>query len=200
MNKMHVVADSISMHYGPYLESYSAPYYDYSRKEKTIGTLENSEGVNGGDSFQVLSYLQRCIDQNMYWDLLVLNCGLHDIRCRPNLGLQVNSLDYERNLRQIFEISNKIANQKIWIRTTPIVDELHNSLKSDYKRYNADVIKYNEIADRLVASQKIRRVDLYSFCLNLGGAELRCDHIHFTEEVRRLQGAFVAGHLVAFLQ
>lgn len=199
MKTIHVIADSISMHYGPYLEKYISPHYQYSRKQLKIGELDNPEGVNGGDSSQVLSYIERCISQNMRWDLVVLNCGLHDIRYYDNCKNQTDSADYERNLNDIFDAANAIASQVVWVCTTPVIDELHNPLKNDYKRYNADVEKYNGIADGVVANRNIWSIDLYTFCRCLGEADTYFDHIHFNDETRNLQGAFVAGQLIAFL-
>jgi len=199
MKTIHVIADSTSMHYGPYLEKYISHRYKYSRKEAKIGNLDNPEGVNGGDSSMVLDYLQKCASQGMYWDLLVVNCGLHDIRCRDG-KYQVNITDYEENLLRIFEQSHQIAAQVMWVRTAPVVDELHNSLKSDFKRFNDDVEKYNSVADRIAASRGVRVIDLYALCQSMGGAEIRCDHIHFTDEARKIQGAFAAGQIIAFLE
>lgn len=196
---IHVVADSISMHYGPYLEKYISPYHRYSRKGERIGRLRNPEGVNGGDSSQVLAYLERCKAENMQWDLLVLNCGLHDIRFYETGNNQTSIEEYESNLGEIFTLASQLATHIVWVRTTPVIDELHNPIKNDYKRYNADVEKYNQTADRVVAERGIYSIDLYRFCQCLGREETYCDHIHFTEETRNLQGAFIVGHLISYL-
>jgi lysophospholipase L1-like esterase len=197
MKTLHVIADSISMHYGPYLEKYISPYLRYTRKELTIGNLNNPEGINGGDSSQVLSYIERCKDQNMHWDLVILNCGLHDIRFYKTGKNQTIATDYELNLNNIFDEVKKISNEVIWVRTTPVIDELHNPLKNDYKRYHADVEKYNDIADRITNSRNIWSIDLHTFCQCLGEAETYLDHIHFNNETRNLQGAFIAGQIIA---
>ena len=199
MVTLHVVADSISMHYGPYLNKYISHWCKYSRKESKIGKLENPEGVNGGDSSMVLTYLRRCIDQNFPCDILVLNCGLHDIRSFNGCN-QVEIRQYEMNLINIYDCASQISPYIIWARTTPVEDELHNSIKKDFKRFNNDVEKYNVVADKQASLHATRIIDLYNFCRNIGGPENYLDHIHFTEEMRKLQGAFVAGHIVAFIQ
>lgn len=198
MKTLHILADSISMHYGPYLEKHVNHRVIYSRKEARIGKLENPEGVNGGDSSMVLEYIKRCVNQKMYWDLLLVNCGLHDIRCFDG-KYQTEISDYEKNLLNIFELSHQISTQQIWVRTAPVVNELHNSIKKDFKRFNEDVERYNSIADRIARSQDIWIIDLYTFCASTGKAEMRCDHIHFTEEARKMQGAFMAGSVLAYL-
>ncbi len=192
---IHVVGDSISMHYGPYLDICISPYHRYSR----IGKLIKPEGVNGGDSSQVLAYLKRCKTEKIHWDLLVLNCGLHDIRFYANGKNQTSIEKYQSNLENIFNLASQLAAQIAWVRTTPVIDELHNPLNDDYKRYNADVEKYNRVADQIVAGRKIYAIDLYTFCQCLGEEETYCDHVHFTKETRNLQGSFIAGQLIAFL-
>ena len=102
MKTVHVVGDSISIQYGPYLEKYLGRHGRYSRKEDKIGNMELPEGANGGDSAMVLDYLRLCAAEELHWDLLVINCGLHDIK-RYNETCQINVADYEHNLRQIYE-------------------------------------------------------------------------------------------------
>jgi len=146
----------------------------------------------------VLGYIQKCINQGMHWDLLLVNCGLHDIRCFDG-KYQTDINDYRRNLLEIFELSHQISSQMIWVRTAPVVNELHNSIKKDFRRFNEDVERYNSIADNIASSQSIWTIDLYSLCRSMGESEIRCDHIHFTEEARKIQGAFMAASILAYL-
>ncbi|MBI5303206.1 MAG: hypothetical protein HY868_13820 [Chloroflexi bacterium] len=74
---LRVVADSISMHYGPYLQTMLAGVMLYSRK---TGDGVNMETANGGDSSQVVAYLWQLREQRAQFDYLMVNCGLHDIR------------------------------------------------------------------------------------------------------------------------
>jgi len=184
------------LHY-TYLEKYLSPYCIYSRKEAKIGVLENAEGPNGCDSKTVLSYLNKCVDQGCYWDVILLNCGLHDIRF-INGKHQTDYLIYQKNISEIIQIAKNISDHIIWVRTTPVNDELHNSLRQDIKRYNLDVVKYNEVADSIMSHNNIYIIDLYTFCECLGGAETYLDHIHFNNESRNLQGAFIAGNLISY--
>lgn len=199
MVTLHVVADSISMHYGPFLNKYLSHWCKYSRKEARIGELENPEGVNGGDSSMVLSYLRKCIDQKFSCDVLVLNCGLHDIRSFNGCN-QVEIEQYEKNLIDIYDCASHISHYTFWVRTTPVEDDLHNSMKKDFKRFNGDVEKYNIVADKQASLHATGIIDLYNFCRNIGGVDNYLDHIHFTEEMRKVQGAFVAGHIIGFIQ
>src|SRR5437588_7600798 len=128
MLTLHVIADSISMHYGPYLGRYISYWCQYSRKEGKIGALDNPEGPNGGDSSMVMSYLKKCVNQEMHWDLVIANCGLWDIRSFNGVN-QVNINQYKNNLLEIYNLLSQVANRIIWVRTTPVCDELHNSIK-----------------------------------------------------------------------
>lgn len=198
VKSIHVVGDSISMHYGPYLAQYLGPAYAYSRKEGRVGNLDRPEGDNGGDSSMVLAYLRECAAARKYWDILAINCGLHDVK-RHSGRLQISAGDYERNLVQILvKVVRRLADYVIWIRTTPVIDEIHNARMSDFQRFNADVEQYNAIADE-VATAADWMIDLNGFCRVLGGAEIYVDHVHFTAEIQRLQGAFIAGHILAFM-
>jgi len=196
MKTIHVIGDSISIRYGPYLERYISPFLDYSRKGEKIGKIVNPEGDNGGDSSQMLMYIDRCIHQDAHWDMVIINCGLHDVRAFDRSRYQVSVADYERNLNAIFDAASNITDRIVWVRTTPVIDERHNSLQDEFKRYNADIESYNAIADRIVADRQIWSIDLYTFTRSLGGAEIYADHVHFTPEISNLQGAFIAGHVL----
>jgi hypothetical protein len=195
---LHVIADSISMHYGPYLEQYLAPWCRYSRKNTQIGLLENPEGPNGQDSPMVLDYIKRCISQKQHWNVVLVNCGLWDIRDRNGV-LQTEISVYARNVEEIFRLLPRISDQITWARTTPVNDARHNSMKKDYLRHDADVVQYNDTADRIALMHGASIVDLYSFSKALGLKHIYLDHIHFTQETRQQQGAFIAGQLVAYL-
>lgn len=60
MKKIFIVGDSISLHYGPFLEQYMKGFLKYGRKgyQGEIGDINNWGLANGGDSGQVLTYLQ----------------------------------------------------------------------------------------------------------------------------------------------
>ncbi len=195
MKSLHVVGDSISMHYGPFLERFLRPWFRYSRKEGKAGNLDNPEGANGGDSGMVLDYLNECVAEGRRWEVLLLNCGLHDIK-RYDGRVQVGPEAYERNLRGIFERAHALAARLLWVRTTPVIDTIHNSRMADFQRFDADVERYNAIADRVALAAGAELIDLNTFTRALGGDELFADHVHYTEAVQALQAAFLVGQIV----
>ena len=152
MQRIFVIGDSISMQYGPHLESFLRGKFHYDRKRGSTGNLDSGEGANGGDSRKVLGYLrERLAARDLPADVLIVNCGLHDIKVNPGArGCQVPLLEYEANLRAIVAEARTAGLGVVWIRTTPIIDEIHNSRQSDFRRFSADVARYARVRRCLV--------------------------------------------------
>lgn len=197
MLTLHVVGDSISQHYGPHLAHFLQDSCAYSRKESMPGDPNEPNGANGGDSALVLRYLDACAQCAQHWDYLLLNCGLHDLRTDPATGMQQQPLDaYERNLRRIVPLAQSLAGRVLWVRTTPVVDAVHNSAGQSFLRFAADIDRYNAVADTVMREHGVPLIDLFSFTARLG-AGIYADHVHYTEPAQRLQAAFLAGYLAA---
>jgi len=201
--RLFVIGDSISIHYGPYLEKFLPDRFHYDRKrdagaEKAEANLDIPSGANGGDSRMVLDYLRlRRKHSPIPADLLLLNCGLHDVKTNIGTGArQVSSRDYEENLEAILEIVKAAGWRLLWVHTTPVVDAVHNRPGASFHRHAPDVEAYNAIASRLMEAAGVATIDLHAFSAKFA-PEGFCDHVHYNEEVRALQGAFIAGRLSA---
>jgi len=197
--KIHVLGDSISIQYGPYLNQYLAGVMDYARKEgeaEALLNLDNPQGANGGDSSMVLSFVKALAKTGGFdADLFLINCGLHDIKRTPDTGqLQVNIDDYEKNLHSLVSVAGDMRTQFIWIRTTPCDEKVHNRSDVPFHRFAADCAAYNAVADKVMSEAGVPSIDLYAFTCNLG-PDLYCDHVHIHEHIREKQGAFIAGWL-----
>jgi hypothetical protein len=199
--RLHVCGDSISMQYGPHLERMLAAIAAYSRKGGKTGDLDRPEGANGGDSGMVLAYLRElAASAREPFALLVVNCGLHDIKhAGGGSARQVEPAAYRANLDAIAEVGSRLARRLVWVRTTHVVDAIHNARSSGFTRHAVDVEAYNAIADGVMGAARAHAIDLERFTRALGGDELFCDHVHFTEPVRALQAAHIAGHVAALL-
>ncbi len=202
--KVYVLGDSISLHYGPYLQACLNGIMVYERKEDTDAALANldvPQGANGGDSSMVLAFLQakaRC--GGMDADVMLLNCGLHDIKTDPVTGAkQIPLPQYEQNLNAILDLSATLRPQLIWLRTTPCDEAVHNRPGMAFHRFAADCAAYNRAADTIMRARGVPVIDLYTFTSNLGD-DLYCDHVHFHEHIRQQQAAFIAGWLMGFTQ
>jgi hypothetical protein len=206
---LFVLGDSISINYGPGLERSLAGRFRYDRKGAALCASQNIDSalVNGGDSGSVLAFLrsQAGLFGADEASILLLNCGLHDLRVDPESGShQVEPEIYVRNLEQIITLAKSAAERVVWVRSTPVVDERHNHISLAFRRFNADVEAYNACADAVMQKAGITCVDLYRFTLSLCERpeeleQLYRDHVHFLPAVSQMQGAYLAGWLEAFV-
>lgn len=199
--KVYVIGDSISIQYGPYLQRNLKGFMEYSRKEgeqEALANLDYPQGANGGDSAMVLAFLRDMAKKGgIDTDLLLVNCGLHDIKTDPATGKKQVSLEcYEQNLRDIVNVVAAMGPKLVWIRTTPCDEAVHNPRQKQFHRFAADNQAYNAVADTVMREAGVPSIDLYTFTLNLGD-DLYCDHVHFQIPVREQQAAFIAGWLEA---
>ncbi len=198
--KLFVIGDSISMQYGPYLKAFVEDRFDYARKGEggaEPADLNLGSDVNGGDSSLVLSYLKAMLEKGFKTDILLLNCGLHDVKTDPaSMAKQVPLELYESNLKEIARVLKKAKIKTVWVRTTHADESVHNKPGMGFWRFGKDVVAYNAVADAVIAGAGFPSIDLHEFTKRLGGSPF-CDHVHFNEDVRRLQAAFIAGHLLA---
>jgi lysophospholipase L1-like esterase len=196
--KLFVLGDSISLQYGPFLKEDLAGQFIIERKKGDSVAFRNLDipnGANGGDSRMVLNYLRlKADDPGFQPDVLMLNCGLHDIKRQPaNNKIAVDSLEYRNNLISIYKIVKKKHIPLIWVRTTNVVDSIHIKNK-EFRRYHNDLVAYNAIADEVFSHYNVPVADLYSFTINLGGNRFK-DHVHYTPETCALQAAYLSGFL-----
>lgn len=193
-----VIGDSISIHYGPYLKKMISSKFSYDRKrglKEALNDLNKPIGANAGDSKMVLDYLiEEHLNEKRH-DILIINCGMHDIRVDRNTHkINISEDDYSLNLNKIIDIGSSISNKVIWIDSTPIIDEVHNSRKEGFFRYSKDVERYNEIAREVMIEKEISIIGLHDFTKSLGD-QIYQDHVHFKKEVSELQAAFISGYL-----
>ncbi|GAB3958719.1 hypothetical protein GCM10028805_53590 [Spirosoma harenae] len=201
--KLYVIGDSISMRYGPFLEKYVQGVWQYDRKSDDGQAAKNLDvpvGANGGDSRMVLEYLKlKAPDKSFQPDVLLLNCGLHDIKRNPQSNaIQVDSASYRKNLEAIYQLLHKRNIRLVWMRTTSVEDERHNSRSSAFKRYARDLDAYNAIADEVMHKHGVSSIDLYTFTRSLG-SEHFVDHVHYDDFAMQLQAGYIAGFLQGLL-
>ena len=133
-------------------------------------------------------------------DLMLVNCGLHDIKTDPETGKrQVPIEEYEDNLRAIVRTAADMGIEMVWIRTTPCDEKVHNHRNMDFHRFAADCAAYNRAADEIMKEAGVPSIDLHTFTCRLG-PDLYCDHVHFREHIREKQAGFIAEWLAAFAQ
>ncbi len=200
--KVYVLGDSISIHYGPYLKQYLNQTFEYSRKsgeQEALYDLDKPTGANGGDSSMVVDFLTSLHSSNsLQSDLLLVNAGLHDIKTEISTGKKQTPItQYKHNINEIIRLSKQLKTQLIWINSTHCEDARHNKENTQFYRFNDDVIRYNHVSCLLMRHANIPIIDLNYLTQQLGD-QVFCDHIHFCEEVRQQQAAFIAGYINAY--
>ena len=198
MIKLFVLGDSISIHYGPYLEELSKGKFLYSRKTgkepEWVEVDKSDMGDNGGNSWLVLQYLNTMKDI-IRPEIFLVNCGLHDIRMVSGADKAPVSIEeYAENLQKIIQLGREIAKHLIWVTTTDFDEKRHNSYDTGYARYEKDNLAYHQKALEVMAENKVSVIDLRGFTETLGG-NIFVDHVHFTEEVRKKQAGFIFNEL-----
>ena len=201
MKSVYVIGDSISIQYGPFLERDLRGFMGYSRKEgieKAYEDLDVAQGANGGDSSMVLAFLQSMErDGGIDADVLLLNCGLHDIKSDPETRVNQVPLErYRTNLEEIVPLVGGMEPELVWVRTTPCDEKVHNRPGRKFFRFSGDCKAYNRVADEVMSGRGVPIVDLCNFTLNLG-QDLYKDHVHYPKHVCEQQAAFISGWLIA---
>lgn len=197
--KVFVIGDSISIHYGPYLNKYLDGKMEFDRKRdkgEAMVDLNTPIGANGGDSRMVLDYLKELKkDPSFQTDYLLINCGLHDIKTHRQTGkVQIITEQYRQNLDSICQLAKQMRVKMIWMNSVPVNDSVHNAANVGFYRYNRDAVRYNAIADSLFRANGLPIIDLYSFSAKFP-KEAYMDHAHYHPVYRELQAAFIAGFL-----
>ena len=109
------------------------------------------------------------------WGVIHCNWGIHDITQTETPGVcQVGIDEYARNLKALFDRLAATGAALIWATTTPVQE-------GALKRSNADVVRYNETAARIVAARGIAVDDLYALALPDMTSLQPPQNVHFTE-------------------
>lgn len=192
-----LVGDSISILYAPYLKEYIDDCFNLRLKgnqSDAIINLDNPKGANAGNSRMILDYLKHFKETDVSFndDIILLNCGLHDIKTDPaNNKKAVSIYEYKSNLSSIYQIIKKLNKKLIWINTTPVNDSIHNSKQVGFYRYDKDVENYNSIADSFFTEHNVPIIDLYSF-QNLFQKKHILIVFHFKPKYAQLQAKYIA--------
>lgn len=194
--KIYVYGDSISLYYEPYL-------YELVKREKgtyiRIGGQRAglSNGLNSGESTrELMRYISSSHLSDEESGIVLLNCGLHDIkRNRETKEINVDEKTYEMNLEKAILRFRKEGMQVIWVSTTPVIDELHNTRITEFYRFNEDVIKYNTIACNVMNRKEVPIIDLYEYVYQILDDKIFRDHVHFQNDVCEKQAAYIMKHI-----
>ena len=196
---VYSLGDSISVQYGTYLQEALGSGYSVMRRsgdKEAQRDLNVASGSNSGDSRRLREYVEaRVAIGNFHPGLVIMNCGLHDIKRVSESGEpEISETEYRENLRRIARALKGARIPAAWINTTHSCDAIHNgALFPGFFRFSADVETYNRSAAEVMAEACVPVIDLNGFTRSLGAdQELFCDHVHFRDGVRREQARFLA--------
>lgn len=112
---------------------------------------------NAGPTTHGVQFVETWLGKDK-WDVIHFNFGLHDLKLMWDAQPQVTIEDYERNLRRIVARLKQTGAKLIWASTTPVPDA-----KVSPPRTDADVVRYNQAAARVMKDAGIPIDDLYTF-------------------------------------
>ena len=197
--KVFVIGDSISWYYGQYLQGMLQPFARYDRKggsRKMTELADMTDGINGGHSGMVLTYLKGVMNETFFRDsdYLMFNCGIHDVKRLPGAAdCQVPLKDYRDNLEEILRLAPMPV---IWVTTTA-----KNPIAAGGTVHQDDLDRYQEAAVEIMKRHQVPILDLNAFTRSLGD-DLYLNHtdtVHFNTETQIRQAAFICGWLAHFL-
>lgn len=180
--RLLILGDSISIGYTPYVQKMmpEMTVIRPMRGEKP----ENCSGTTAGVA-NIDRWLQ--LDGGN-WDVIHFNWGLHDLKHvkpgdpkgaasdSPNDPPQATPEVYEKQLREIVGKLKATGAKLIFATTTPVPDG-----KMAVYRTNADVIKYNEVATKIMKENEIAINDLYTFMKpKMATLQIQPANVHFT--------------------
>lgn len=176
-----ILGDSISIGYTPVVQKMLADEMTVLRPMRNEKP-ENCSGTTAGVA-NIDRWLQ--IDGGK-WDVIHFNWGLHDLKHVKADGKTTSDLAtdppqatvevYEKQLREIVAKLKATGAKLVFATTTPVPD---GAMK--VYRTNADAIRYNEAALRVMKDNSVAVNDLYGFAMKrLSQIQIQPANVHFT--------------------
>lgn len=131
-------------------------------------------------------------------DVVLVNCGLHDIRHDPGQCRPVTSPeDYVANLQHVFAYLAATGASVIWATSTPIRESMHAGIDSP-RWYREDLVAYNRLSVELALGFGFGVNDLYGRLTEAAAERLLMpDGVHFNHVGNALIGKHVAAAIQA---
>ncbi len=198
--KVFVLGDSICIYYSPFLLPLLEPDFECQTKKgraEAMKDLDTPISANAGNTRDILEFFKLEEENgNFTYDYLLFNTGLHDlvysfdkeagkVREYPRTSIE----KYRENLNKIIDKMAQYNIKCVFMTTTPVEDERHNSRVS-FQRHGADVLRYNEVALEVMQERGVPVIDLFGFTMSLEGEKFR-DHVHYLDEVAEKQAHFI---------
>ncbi len=160
--RLLILGDSISIGYTPFVRKMLANELSVHRPRTDDGKAENCSGTKSG----VANIDRWLLIDGGKWDVIHFNWGLHDLKHEVHGKTSERATDppqssveaYEKQIREIVGKLKSTGAKLIFATTTPVPDGKLYPYRAD-----ADVVRYNEVALRVMKENGIAVDDLYAF-------------------------------------
>jgi len=188
IQKVLIAGDSISYGYGPLVQ-------DILHSKFEVSNLPAISNV-GRSSVDLLTHIDEWMIKPKY-DVIQVNCGLHDIRFYPEPKKHKVPLEqYAANVEEIIRrLRNETSVIVVWATITPVIDERWKNSAGGavYERHESDVRNYNDAAECIMSKLNIPINDLHRVIEEAGKEEcLGADGVHMTPKGYALLAKAVA--------
>lgn len=160
-----LIGDSISM-------GYTLPVRKLLEGKANVHRIP----TNGGPTKNGVANIQKWLGDGK-WDVIHFNWGIHDLKHMPDGKRQVETADYEANLRSLVATMKATGAKLIWASTTPIPEGELNP-----KRTFGKVPEYNQIAARVMKENDIPIDDLNAWMTPRFEEFHKKQDLHYSEE------------------
>lgn len=142
--------------------------------------------VNAATTANTLAHIDEWLGAAK-WDVIHVNCGLHDLKIMDGGLRQVPLTDYEANVEKLLARLRQTGAKVIWATTTPVP-----AGKVSPPRKPADVALYNTAALRVAQRYGVAVNDLYSGVLPKLAEYQQPVNVHYNERGYAFLGQLTA--------
>jgi len=192
-----ILGDSISIGYTPVVQK------KMSEDTIVLRPMKGDKPENCSDTVAGTKNIDRWLEiDGGHWNVIHFNWGLHDVKHMANGKPSDAETDppnstveaYEKQLREIVGKLKATGAKLIFATTTPA------PAGTKPYRSDADVVKYNEAALRIMKENDIAVDDLYTFVKARQSEIQRPQNVHFTEAGSEALGEEVVKSIRAALK
>ncbi|HEY2574634.1 MAG TPA: SGNH/GDSL hydrolase family protein, partial [Verrucomicrobiaceae bacterium] len=175
-----LIGDSISM-------GYTLPVRKLLEGKANVHRIP----TNGGPSKKGMTDIDKWLGDGK-WDVIHFNFGIHDLKFMPDGKRQVESADYEKNLRSLVAKMKATGAKVIFATTTPI--------PSDSKPNKFGSVKeYNDIARQVMEENGVKIDDLNALITPELAKYQLPENVHYHGEGYEFMAKQVAAEIEAVL-
>lgn len=180
--------DSISLGYWPYLEAELNNEVNVYYQQELAKDIPQVNLRNNGHASLAYGVLETAFKNERFKpEYCLMNCGLHMIATHQN-----KVAEYGEWIEKLDDLIKKHNAKLIWVLTTPYAQSFR-------PQQNLVIIKFNETAKAIATKRGIPVVDLHACTLDavkdLGEKNVYEDGVHFKDEVKKRQAAFIAARV-----